>query len=91
MIRKPAGTLTALVLALGAGGLSVPLTATPAMAAVAVPHQFSSVASKPGPRPGEVAFSWVHDGASTTGYVIETGLTTFSPVVCSGMALHGRG
>ncbi|GAA1437212.1 hypothetical protein GCM10009616_38540 [Microlunatus lacustris] len=90
-MRTTAGTLTALVLALGAGVVSVPLTATPAMAAVAVPHQFSSVASKPGPKPGEISFSWVHDGVSTTGYVIETGLTTFSPVVGSGMALHGRG
>ncbi|CAA9296611.1 MAG: hypothetical protein AVDCRST_MAG48-996 [uncultured Friedmanniella sp.] len=91
MIRKPAGTLTALVLALGAGGLSVPLTATSAMAAVSVPRQFSSVSAKPGPQPGEVTFSWAHDGASTTGYVIETGLTSFSPSTESSLPTHGRG
>ncbi|GAA1847112.1 hypothetical protein ACFFOM_01795 [Microlunatus capsulatus] len=90
MIRKPAGTLTALVLALGLGTVAAPLTATTAVAAVARPASFTSVSSTPGPQPGEVTIRWTHDGKNTTRYEVETGLTSFSRTDSS-MPLHARG
>ncbi len=90
MIRKPAGTLTALVLALGLGAVAAPLHTTVAAAAVVRPASFSSVSYSPGPRPGEVTISWVHDGKNTTRYEVETGLTSFSRTDSS-LPLHGRG
>ena len=90
MIRKPVGTLTAAVLALGLGVVAVPLQTTIAVAAVARPASFVSVTSAPGPRPGEVTISWKHDGANTTRYEVETGLTSFSRTDSS-LPLHARG
>ena len=65
-------------LALPAEALSVP-----------TPGRVTAVTATPGPRPGEVTFTWRQDGSHTTGYVIETGLTTFKvgdPVLPD----HGR-
>ena len=90
MIRKSAGTLTAAVLALGLGVIAVPLQTTTAVAAVARPASFGTVTSAPGLKPGEVTISWTHDGANTTRYEVETGLTSFSRTDTS-LPLHGRG
>ena len=90
MIRKPVGTLTAAVLALGLGVIAVPLQTTIAVAAVSRPASFVSVTAAPGPRPGEVTFTWKHDGANTTRYEVETGLTSFSRTDSS-LPLHARG
>ena len=90
MIRKPVGTLTAAVLALGLGVIAVPLQTTTAVAAVARPASFGGVTSAPGAKPGEVTISWKHDGANTTRYEIETGLTSFSRTDPA-LPLHARG
>ncbi len=78
----------ALTLGLGVGTL--PLQATTAHAAVVTPSSFTAVTSTPGPGPGEVTISWTQDGRNTTGYVIETGLTSFSYTDAS-MPMHARG
>jgi endonuclease/exonuclease/phosphatase family metal-dependent hydrolase len=90
MIRKPVGTLTAVVLGLGVGVVAVPLQTTTAVAAVARPASISSVTSAPGPRAGEVTIAWQHDRANTTRYEVETGLTSFSRTDTS-LPLHARG
>jgi endonuclease/exonuclease/phosphatase family metal-dependent hydrolase len=90
MIRKPVGTLTAAVLALGLGVLAAPLQTTVAAAAVARPASIPTVTAEPGPKPGEVTISWTHDGKNTTRYEVETGLTSFSRTDAS-MPLHARG
>ena len=77
-LRRPAGVLTAAVLALGASLGTVTLQAPPAMAATATPSSFSAVSSAPGLKPGEVTISWVQSGKNTVRYEIETGLTSFS-------------
>jgi endonuclease/exonuclease/phosphatase family metal-dependent hydrolase len=66
------------------------LGAPAADAAVPTPSAFTAVTATPGPRAGEITFTWKQDGRNTTGFVIETGLTTFSPVDSS-QPLHGRG
>lgn len=90
MMRKPAGTLTALVLALGVGTLAAPLQASTAFAAVLRPASFTAISSTPGPNPGEVTIRWGHDGKNTTRYEVETGLTSFSRTDPS-LPLHARG
>jgi len=42
------------------------------------PSSIASVTSEAGPQVGEVTIHWKHDGKNTSGYVLETGLTTFS-------------
>ena len=90
MTRVPVGKLTAACLALGLGALSVPLQTTTAEAAVARPASFGAVTAKPGSAPGTVTVSWAHDGANTSRYEIETGLTSFSRTDPS-LPLHARG
>lgn len=61
-----------------------------AYGAPATPGAITSVTSTPGPYAGQVTFTWQASGANTTGFVIETGLTTFKvgdPVLPD----HGRG
>lgn len=69
--------------------LATVATAPPADAGVSTPGPISSVVATPGPGAGQVTFTWVASGASTTGFVVETGLTTFKvgdPVLPD----HGR-
>lgn len=55
------------------------LTASVAPAeATATPSRITHVRAVPGPHTGQVTISWTQDGRHTTGYKIETGLTTFS-------------
>lgn len=84
-VRTSVATVVATLLA----GLAAVTTAPAADAGVATPGAISSVVAKPGPAAGQVTFTWVASGASTTGFVIETGLTTFKvgdPVLPD----HGR-
>ena len=80
----------ALALATLATAVSAAALAPPAQAAVATPGTITAVTAKPGPYAGQVTFSWSASGASTTSFVIETGLTTFKvgdPLLPD----HGRG
>ncbi|MCU1537289.1 MAG: hypothetical protein JWP82_1640 [Humibacillus sp.] len=64
-------------------------TAPRAEAAVSTPGAITSVSATPGPGAGQVTFTWAASGASTTAFVIETGLSTFKvgdPVLPD----HGR-
>lgn len=63
-----------------------PLTAS----AVTTPAKITAVSAVPGPGVGEVTFSWASTGASTTSYVVETGLTSFSATDDS-LPDHARG
>lgn len=77
------------ILAAAAAGATALTTAPAAEAAPATPGTISSVTAKPGPNAGQVTFTWAASGANTTGFVIETGLTTFKvgdPVLPD----HGR-
>ena len=53
------------------------VTTAPADAAP-LPSKITSVRAVPGPGVGQVTISWKQDGRNTSGYKIETGLTTFS-------------
>ena len=75
----------------GLGVIAVPLQTTTAVAAVARPASFGTVTSAPGLKPGGVTITWKHDGANTTRYEVETGLTSFSRNPDSSLPLHGRG
>jgi endonuclease/exonuclease/phosphatase family metal-dependent hydrolase len=80
------------IFALPAAALMVTSIVAAAPAQAAAPHipgSFSAVSAKPGPNPGEVTFSWSQDGSYTTGYVLETALTSFSKTDPS-MAVTGR-
>lgn len=69
--------------------VAVLAAAPPAEAAVTTPGTISAVSAKPGPYAGQVTFTWSASGASTTSFVIETGLTPFKvgdPVLPD----HGR-
>jgi endonuclease/exonuclease/phosphatase family metal-dependent hydrolase len=69
--------------------LAAVAAAPTASATVSTPGAISSVVAVPGPAAGQVTFTWAASGASTTAFVIETGLTTFKvgdPVLPD----HGR-
>jgi endonuclease/exonuclease/phosphatase family metal-dependent hydrolase len=53
------------------------------------PSRILAVSAKPGPGVGEVTVSWRQDGVNTTGFWLETGLSSFSPTIAT-MAQHGR-
>ena len=65
--------------------------AAPAAQAAAppTPGRITAVSAAPGPRAGEITFSWKQDGSNTTAFVIETGLTVFSTTDPS-LPDHGR-
>lgn len=53
--------------------------ATPAEAArPARPGKIVSITARPGPRVGQITFTWKQNGKHTTGFRLETALTTFS-------------
>ena len=71
-------------------GMSL-LAAIPADAAApTTPAKITGGSSSPGPRAGELTIRWHSTGADTTGFRIETGLTTFSPSPSSSLPTHGR-
>jgi endonuclease/exonuclease/phosphatase family metal-dependent hydrolase len=78
-----------LIAALVGATLATTLAAPAAQAAVATPGRITAVSAAPGPRAGEITFTWRQDGTNTTAYVIETGLTVFSPTDHS-LPAHGR-
>lgn len=86
--RRASSLLLAATLSLGLG--SVALQTLPAAAAVSTPGRFTAVTAVPGPGVGEVTVSWTQDGSNTTGYSLETGLTSFSTTSTS-LPDHGRG
>lgn len=57
---------------------------------VRTPDKITSVAYTPGPGVGEITIRWKTTGKYTTGYAVETGLTSFSPKSGSSMPRHGR-
>lgn len=59
-------------------------------AAVKLPDKIVSVTATPGPGVGEVTVKWKSTGRNTTGYDIETALTTFSKVTSSPLPWTGR-
>ncbi len=65
------------------------ITAAPAQAATR-PVSFTAVSAKAGPGVGEVTVSWAEDGRYTKSFVLETGLSTFSPSPTSSLPTHGR-
>ena len=62
--------------ALVMAGMMVPVPAR--AAAPATPSSVTSLTSKPGPKVGEITFTWVQDGSNTTGYVLRTALSSWS-------------
>ncbi|MET1004870.1 MAG: endonuclease/exonuclease/phosphatase family protein, partial [Propionibacteriaceae bacterium] len=91
MTRTPVATISAVLLSLGLGivGVAAPVATSTAVAAT-TPPSFSAVTATPGPGIGEVTFTWTHTGANTTGYRVETGLTSFS-TTDSSLPVHARG
>jgi hypothetical protein len=65
------------------------ITSAPAQAATR-PVSFTAVSAKAGPGVGEVTISWAEDGKYTKSFVLETGLSTFSPSPTSSLPTHGR-
>jgi endonuclease/exonuclease/phosphatase family metal-dependent hydrolase len=87
-VRRSRSSIPA-VLTVAAAAATALTTAPAAEAAPATPGTITSVTAKPGPYAGQVTFTWTASGANTTGFVIETGLTTFKvgdPVLPD----HGR-
>ena len=82
--RRAAAMVVSVVLMLGL------LPSLPATAAPAMPSRISSVSAQPGPQPGEVTFRWSGAGQNTRYYLLETGLTSFSPSRYSSLPRHGR-
>lgn len=80
-----------IMLAAAVSATALPLAvAAPAQATTSpVPGRITAITARPGPGPGQVTFSWRHDDSHTTGYRIETGLTTFS-TFSPGLPNHGR-
>lgn len=72
-------------------GTSCVLVGLPSTAgAAATPASISGVTSAPGARAGEVVIRWTSSGSNTSGFRIETGLSTFSPSSSSSLPRHGR-
>jgi endonuclease/exonuclease/phosphatase family metal-dependent hydrolase len=70
---------TLLALPVAALMLASVATTTPAHAATPrAPLSITSVTAAPGPKVGEITLKWSQDGKYTTGYVLETALTSFS-------------
>jgi endonuclease/exonuclease/phosphatase family metal-dependent hydrolase len=66
------------------------LSSVPASAAKpAVPAGIAKVTATPGPGAGEITLRWSSSGKNTTGFILETALTSFSRTNAS-MARHGR-
>lgn len=57
---------------------------------VHTPDKITSVGYTAGPGVGEVTIRWKTGGKYTTGFAVETGLTSFSPSTGSSMPRHGR-
>lgn len=61
-----------------------------ASAASSKPSKITAFSVKAGPRAGELTLTWKQAGKNTTGFRIETGLTTFSPSSSSSLPRKGR-
>ncbi|HET8601062.1 MAG TPA: endonuclease/exonuclease/phosphatase family protein [Segeticoccus sp.] len=83
MFRQVLLVAAAAAMSLGAAVPAAHATTVPA------PGRPTSVTARPGPGAGQVTFSWRSDGSHTTGFRIETGLSSFSPY-SPGLPLHGR-
>lgn len=63
----------------------------PAQAATpALPGKIVSITARPGPKVGQITFTWKQNGKHTTGFRLETALTTFSRTNPA-MLKYGRG
>ncbi|MFT4164124.1 MAG: hypothetical protein QM650_02660 [Microlunatus sp.] len=72
---------------LAVGLLSAP---PPSYAASKRPSAITSLAAKPGSKPGTVTFRWKSAGKNTDYFVLETGLTAFSKSAASKLPASGR-
>ncbi len=82
--------LRLLLTAFLAAAVATTLAAPAAQAAAPpTPGRITAVSAVPGPRAGEITFSWKQDGTNTTSFVVETGLTVFS-TADSSLPDHGR-
>lgn len=59
-------------------------------AAPTTPYSIPTLTANPGPGVGEVTFTWTHDGRYTTGFLLETGLNSFSKTAGSTLPVSGR-
>ncbi len=73
-----------------AAALFVTVAAIGPAQAAATPAQFGEVSATAGPGPGEVTFTWRHDGGDTTHYQLETATSQFSPSSSSSLPRVGR-
>ena len=84
-LRRVAAAGTAAVVAFAL------VASVPAQAKAARPSKITSVSAAPGSIPGQVIFRWKSAGANTDYFLLETGLTSFSPSKSSSLPTHGRG
>lgn len=74
---------------LTAVAVNVSLAVTPAAAKPARPSKITAVSTAVGGRPGQAVIRWSTAGKNTDYFLLETGLTAFSPTSTS-MPRHGR-